>query len=386
MSALTESPSLPAPLVMPLASVPVHRRRVTTSGRQSRARLVVLADALFRDALVRERRRADRFEEPFVVALISRDRRGALTGEWDRVIAALSTGAFDGDVVGWFSAGTVLGVIRPTGTRTPATADVRSSAEQMRLDLEACLTSDLTDCSVRIDTYDPAGVALPRWLLTGPARQRTATDVARAATKRAIDLVGSIVMLVLLAPLMVIVAALVKATSPGPVFYRQLRIGSGGGPFRMIKFRTIRTDADSTLHQQYVESYIEAGPRRPDGLDGFSKMVNDPRVTPIGRFLRRSSLDEIPQFWNVLAGEMSLVGPRPPLPYEVARYKTWHRRRVLEAKPGMTGLWQVTGRSRTSFDEMVRLDLRYARNHTLLNDLKILLATPRAVLSGRGAY
>jgi lipopolysaccharide/colanic/teichoic acid biosynthesis glycosyltransferase len=116
------------------------------------------------------------------------------------------------------------------------------------------------------------------------------------------------------------------------------------------------------------------------------KIVDDPRVTSIGHFLRKSSLDEFPQFWNVLKGDMSLVGPRPPLVYEVAKYKRWHRRRVLEAKPGITGLWQVTGRSRTTFDEMVRLDLRYARSHSVWTDLKILLATPRAVISGKGAH
>jgi lipopolysaccharide/colanic/teichoic acid biosynthesis glycosyltransferase len=116
------------------------------------------------------------------------------------------------------------------------------------------------------------------------------------------------------------------------------------------------------------------------------KIVDDPRVTPVGHFLRKSSLDEFPQFWNVLKGDMSLVGPRPPLAYEVAQYKRWHRRRVLDAKPGITGLWQVTGRSRTTFDEMVRLDLRYAKNWSVWMDLKILLATPRAVMSGRGAH
>jgi len=116
------------------------------------------------------------------------------------------------------------------------------------------------------------------------------------------------------------------------------------------------------------------------------KIVNDERVTSIGRFLRRSSLDEFPQFWNVLKGDMSLVGPRPPIPYEVARYNRWHRRRVLEAKPGITGLWQVAGRSRTTFDEMVRMDLRYAKDHSVLTDLAILLATPRAVISGKGAH
>jgi lipopolysaccharide/colanic/teichoic acid biosynthesis glycosyltransferase len=122
------------------------------------------------------------------------------------------------------------------------------------------------------------------------------------------------------------------------------------------------------------------------GTKGVFKLQNDRRVTRIGHFLRRSSLDELPQFWNVLKGEMSLVGPRPPLPYEVSCYQRWHRRRVLEAKPGITGLWQVTGRSRTTFDEMVRMDLRYARNPSVWADVKILIATPRAVISGKGAH
>jgi lipopolysaccharide/colanic/teichoic acid biosynthesis glycosyltransferase len=114
-------------------------------------------------------------------------------------------------------------------------------------------------------------------------------------------------------------------------------------------------------------------------------VAGDPRVTPIGRFLRLSRLDELPQLWNVLRGEMSLVGPRPPVPYELEQYQPWHRRRVLEAKPGLTGLWQVAGRSRTTFDEMVRLDLRYAKTRSLWTDIKILLATPAAVISGKGA-
>jgi len=115
------------------------------------------------------------------------------------------------------------------------------------------------------------------------------------------------------------------------------------------------------------------------------KIVNDPRVTRVGRLLRKTSLDELPQLLNVLRGDMSLVGPRPPMPYEVAQYKAWHYRRVVDAKPGMTGLWQVTGRSRTTFDEMVRLDLRYARKCSTWEDIRILLATPRAVISGKGA-
>jgi lipopolysaccharide/colanic/teichoic acid biosynthesis glycosyltransferase len=163
-------------------------------------------------------------------------------------------------------------------------------------------------------------------------------------------------------------------------------VGKDGRPFFMVKFRTMLVNFDPRIHQQYVESFITARDEPQAGAKVVRKIVNDPRVTRIGHFLRRSSLDELPQFWNVLKGEMSLVGPRPALAYEVARYKPWHRRRVLEAKPGITGLWQVNGRSRTTFDEMVRLDLHYARTYSVWTDLKILLATPRAVLSGKGAH
>jgi lipopolysaccharide/colanic/teichoic acid biosynthesis glycosyltransferase len=145
-------------------------------------------------------------------------------------------------------------------------------------------------------------------------------------------------------------------------------------------------DADPARHREFVSAFISAS-RRPcePGATPFFKLTGDPRITPVGHLLRKTSLDELPQLWNVLRGDMSLVGPRPALPYELEQYKPWHRRRVLEAKPGVTGLWQVTGRSRTTFDEMVRLDLQYARRCSLWTDIKILLATPAAVISGRGA-
>jgi len=182
------------------------------------------------------------------------------------------------------------------------------------------------------------------------------------------------------------VAGLVKATSKGPVFFRQQRVGEHARPFMMLKFRTMHANAAHDLHQQFVSQFIQGDVRESAASAPVFKIVGDPRVTKIGHFLRRSSLDELPQFWNVLKGDMSLVGPRPPLPYEVKVYKSWHWRRVLDAKPGITGLWQVTGRSRTTFDEMVRLDLRYARRPSVWTDIKILLATPRAVISGRGAH
>jgi lipopolysaccharide/colanic/teichoic acid biosynthesis glycosyltransferase len=205
--------------------------------------------------------------------------------------------------------------------------------------------------------------------------------------KPALDVLASAAFLVVLAPAFLAIAALVKLTSPGPVFYRQVRIGRAMKPFTMIKFRTMLPDADHAVHREFVTSFIRAGDRgEAPGNGGVFKLTDDPRVTPLGRFLRRTSLDELPQLWNVVRGDMSLVGPRPPLPYEVEQYQPWHRRRVLEAKPGVTGLWQVAGRSRTTFDEMVELDLEYARTCSFLTDLKILLATPAAIVSGKGAW
>jgi lipopolysaccharide/colanic/teichoic acid biosynthesis glycosyltransferase len=190
----------------------------------------------------------------------------------------------------------------------------------------------------------------------------------------------------MLSPVMLVIALLVKVTSRGPVFFRQERIGQRAQPFTMLKFRSMRLGAGHAIHKDYVTWFIKSSGQNTDaGNSGVFKIVNDPRITTIGRILRNTSLDELPQFINVLRGEMSLVGPRPPLPYEVDQYKPWHLRRVLEAKPGITGLWQVTGRSRTTFDEMVRLDIRYARSVSLWTDIKILLATPKAVISGKGA-
>jgi lipopolysaccharide/colanic/teichoic acid biosynthesis glycosyltransferase len=377
MGVFPQTSSLPRPLTVALPFAPT--RVVPAAVRNPSAMARPIGETLFLDALARERARSDRFEEPFVVARLTRADHKAVTARWDRVVDALSTVALPSDLIGWLETGTVLAVIRPAVSSA-------SAAEAMRCELAKSLPSDRAGCSVTVDTYDPRQDVLPEWLVADLSRQRSATDIGRAAAKRLLDVAGSIVMLALLAPLMVMVALLIRFTSPGPVLFRQERVGAGGRPFRIIKFRTIRADADATVHQQYVEHFIAAGARMPEGAEAVCKMVNDPRVTLVGRFLRRSSLDEVPQFWNVLVGEMSLVGPRPPLPYEVARYKTWHRRRVFEATPGMTGLWQVSGRSRTSFDAMVRLDLRYVRNRTILNDLRILLATPRAVLSGRGAY
>jgi lipopolysaccharide/colanic/teichoic acid biosynthesis glycosyltransferase len=202
--------------------------------------------------------------------------------------------------------------------------------------------------------------------------------------KRCVDVIGSLAAIVLFSPLFVVIAILVKCTSRGPMLFCAKRVGRYGKEFCFYKFRTMVVDNDPDIHRQFVKRLIAGEPDvAVDG--GLYKLKKDPRVTPIGRFLRRTSLDELPQFFNVLLNDMSLVGPRPPLPYEYCNYRDWHKRRVLEQKPGITGLWQVRGRSRTTFDEMVRMDIQYALHRTVWSDLKIMLLTPAAMFSGRGA-
>lgn len=199
------------------------------------------------------------------------------------------------------------------------------------------------------------------------------------AVKRAFDLfVGGLVLLAV-SPLLVIAAILIKLDSRGPVFFRQERMGQGLVPFRVWKFRTMRTDADPEIHRRYIEQLVKGD--GPD--DGLKKLVNDPRVTRVGNFLRRTSIDELPQLFNVIAGEMSLVGPRPGIEYELEHYLPRHYRR-FDVKPGITGLWQVSGRNELNFVEMLDLDIRYVEEMGPWMDLKVLAKTPMAMV-GKGA-
>lgn len=206
--------------------------------------------------------------------------------------------------------------------------------------------------------------------------------------KRLLDIVGSLFGIIVFSPLMVITAIAIKFTSPGPIIFKQYRFGIRGNRFPFYKFRSMRTNGDDRIHREYVTSLIKGELDKINQGDEerpLYKMKDDPRITKVGKIIRRTSIDELPQLFNVLKGEMSLVGPRPPIPYEVEKYQSWHLRRILEVKPGITGLWQVDGRSRTSFDDMVRLDLRYAQNWSLWLDFKILLKTIKAVLRSSGA-
>ena len=206
---------------------------------------------------------------------------------------------------------------------------------------------------------------------------RAIANASADAGKRIIDLAGAGLLLVALSPVLLLIAILIKLDSRGPVFFKQLRVGKWGKRFTMYKFRSMTYDAERLKEELIKQNEV------PGGV--LFKMKHDPRVTRVGRFVRRSSLDELPQLWNVLRGEMSLVGPRPPVPAEVDTYSLSERRR-LDAKPGITCTWQVSGRSQVPFRQQVDMDVAYIESQSVWGDLKLLLRTVPAVLIGRGAY
>jgi lipopolysaccharide/colanic/teichoic acid biosynthesis glycosyltransferase len=205
--------------------------------------------------------------------------------------------------------------------------------------------------------------------------------------KRTLDIFGSAALLLLLSPVMIAAALAVRMTSPGPAIFKQQRLGRFGIPFDIYKFRSMSNKNDDKAHREYVAKLIAgqtAEINNGDAKNPVYKMVRDPRITRVGHFIRKTSIDELPQLFNVFLGDMSLVGPRPPLRYEAEKYQVWHLRRILEVRPGITGLWQVIGRSTTNFDEMVRLDLKYIREWSIWMDIKLLFGTLRVVIMRSG--
>ena len=343
----------------------------------------ILGESVFKDALVRERKRADRFGAPFAVLLVDRSDDVSEGDPWVSILRAVNAVKRDADAVGWLDQGAVLGLLLPEASRNGALQVMGRLRHEISTRVG---DSVLAAVSMRLYGHGfepgPDSAAFPPVDLLIEAFVPQRDQPWRDAAKRSLDIVGSSVLLAIFAPVMLAVFAAVKWTSPGPALHRQVRVGRRGEPFTMLKFRTMRVNAGHGVHQEYMTWFIKSSGEQPRTRDEVFKLTNDPRITPPGRVLRKASLDELPQFWNVLRGDMSLVGPRPPIPFEVEQYQPWHRRRVLEAKPGITGPWQVNGRSRTTFDDMVRLDLRYARTHSLWTDIKILAATPRAMFKG----
>ena len=354
-----------------------------------------VAQETFHTMLTLERRRAERSRKPFVLMLI--DAHGLPESKKTenflrKLPSVVSNSTRETDIVGWYKQGVILGVIftEVTVEAQRNITDVLSSKviAVLNEELDRELLSNLI-VTVHLfpESWNPqdsepiADIKLYPDLAHRESKRRLPL-----AVKRAIDVLGSTALLFVLSPILLVIVLAIKLTSKGPVIFEQERLGHLGTRFKCLKFRTMYVNNDPKIHQEYVQRFIAGQAESGNAGSGVYKITSDPRVTPVGRILRKLSFDELPQFWNVLRGEMSLVGPRPPVPYEFEVYDIWHRRRVLELKPGVTGLWQVCGRSRTRFEEMVRLDLKYSQSWSLWLDIKILAATPRAVLTGDGAY
>ena len=356
----------------------------------------LLPEPMFLRALCLERRRTERSRKRFVLMLLDPGKRyqeDNRTNVLERTTSAIFSSIRETDIPGWYKEASTLGVIFPE----VGPADRESILSALRARVTAALrinlqADELNHVHISFhcfpEDWDDRKTALPTVAQLYPdlVRLDEARKVSRVI-KRVIDVAGSSMALIVLSPLLLVIAVAVKLSSPGPILFRQQRVGQHGVPFTFLKFCSMHSVNDPWIHREYVRRFItgNADAHRENGNVVY-KMTADPRVTRVGRFLRKTSLDELPQFVNVLRGEMSMVGPRPPIPYELEAYDIWHRRRVLEVKPGITGPWQVTGRSKLRFDDMVRLELRYAKAWSLWCDLKILLQTPRAVFSREGAY
>jgi lipopolysaccharide/colanic/teichoic acid biosynthesis glycosyltransferase len=351
-----------------------------------------LPEELFLGMLCLERKRAERSENKFALVLI--DVRAAIAansgaGIVTRIVKGIDGARRETDLLGWYRTDAILGVIFTELGDVPEAEVNQHLQNKISAGLALELTKEeLEQIEVSLHVFhDDSGPDGSNPTFYPDLRHQNEKRKFSLVVKRVMDIAGSLLALIVLSPVFACIALAVKLTSKGPVLFRQKRIGQLGTPFEFLKFRSMHVSNNPEIHKKYVESFI-AGKADSNASTGKTvfKLTNDPRITSVGRFIRRTSLDELPQFWNVLRGEMSLVGPRPPVPYEIDAYYIWHRRRVLEAKPGITGLWQVRGRSKTTFDEMVRLDLQYSKTRSTMLDVKILLQTPGAVFSGDGAY
>ncbi|MGA3316341.1 MAG: sugar transferase [Candidatus Korobacteraceae bacterium] len=360
----------------------------------------ILHEEAFNHMISVERKRTERSRKPFLLMLL--ETGGHHTSEKNghvlaNILSVLLASTRETDVIGWYKNQSTAGVMF-----TELEIDDKTSILSTMLTKVSNLLHDI----LTFEQFNQISISFhffpDRWESETPERPSNSTlypdllrrkDATRllSVTKRVMDIIGSALLLVICAPVFLMIALAIKVSSKGPVLFRQPRVGHYGKPFTFLKFRSMHVDSDCSIHREYVTQLIagqaERNPSKGNGDGaGVYKLTDDDRITRVGNFLRRTSLDELPQLLNVLRGDMSLVGPRPAIPYELAAYQTWHRRRVLEVKPGITGLWQVNGRSRVKFDEMVRLDLRYAETWSPWLDIKILLRTPRAVFEGEGAY
>lgn len=358
----------------------------------------ILNEEAFQRMIAVERKRTERSRKPFLLMLLDAGNPQNLEKNGkalNSIVPVLLSSIRETDVIGWYNDRVTIGAIFTGLLAEDKTSILSTILARVSTTLRDMLTFEqFSQVSIAFhfypDDWDHDGSGRP----SNPAlypdlSSRDNQRRSMLGMKRLMDIFGSALALLLCAPLFVVMAIAIKVSSKGPVLFRQQRVGQYGRCFSFLKFRSMHIGNDPTIHREYMTNLIAGRAERERSNkngEGVYKLTNDRRVTRLGKFLRRTSLDELPQLLNVLEGHMSLVGPRPAIPYEVAAYETWHRRRVLEVKPGITGSWQVNGRSRVKFDEMVRLDLQYARSWSPWVDIRILLRTPAAVLRGSGAH
>ena len=376
--------------VFPKTTAELSAFRLHVSNGNPGSTIEFLTQENFVRMLGLERKRAERSGRRFVLMLLQSKLLNSSDGLKGRMLTALHGAIRDTDFIGWYEERSAIGIVYTEIGNTEVKSVFMALRTKVTSALCAGLTPDETDrISMSIHLF-PDGFEGSEE--SGPVDESLYPDLMRDSnmaakvSKRVIDVAGSLLAMVVFCPVLAAIALSIKLTSKGPVVFRQQRVGEDGRQFTFLKFRSMYEDNDPAIHKEYVRRLIAGSPAAELGQGTVFKLTKDHRITPLGKFLRKTSLDELPQFVNVLRGEMSLVGPRPPVPYEYECYKVWHRSRLFGVKPGLTGLWQVEGRSRVGFDDMVRLDLKYARTRSLWLDIKILFRTPAAILSGDGAY
>jgi len=380
-------------LVLNLAVIRGGSRQIEQITEQSRLNDItrslqtdLLPRSYFLKQLQREKRRADRTKDPLSIALFRFDAHK--NGELDHIInllELLQDSTRETDMVGYLKED-LIGLLLPDTNEEGVKECMNKIVKGYKKLPFSIITGTYPDQIFdKLLTESEVATAFHPLFL----EDSTKSNRLGYLFKRLLDIVGSLVGILLFSPVMLITAIAIKIDSPGPAIFKQIRLGQRGVPFVFYKFRSMFSNTDDRIHREYITHLIKGNLEeinQGDQETPLYKIKFDPRVTRVGRFIRKTSIDELPQLFNVLRGEMSLVGPRPPLPYEVEKYQAWHLRRILDAKPGITGLWQTGGRSQTTFDDMVRLDLHYIRNWSLLLDLKILMKTVKVVFKSAGAF
>lgn len=355
---------------------------------------VFYGEDYFRDLLVRERKRTKRSGKPFILMLLNIQElllRGTNQKTLRKVVHTICSSTRETDIRGWYKQDHSIGIIF-TELNGDDAGNIKA---KMHMDFDKNINWELLKKIIISFHMYPEGYGTGRMEKSKfdqklyPDLSGDNSDKMMLRLKRTMDIIGSLFCIIILSPVFFVVPILIKLTSRGTVIFKQKRMGEKGKKFTFYKFRTMYADNDNSHHRNYVKQFIldDNGDQNSNETDRkLYKMNNDPRVTPVGNFLRKTSIDEIPQFYNVLKGDMSLVGPRPPIPYELEHYDLWHRQRILYAKPGITGVWQVEGRSLVDFNDMVRMDIKYIRECNVMLDAKILIKTPLAVILFKGAF